>query len=395
MVTAGTGARTAARGAELHVSLSTANDLPAIERQWLALQDRADCSFFQSWGWVGTWLSKLLPHSPPRLLEVKRGNDTVALGLLGSHVATRHGVVRSRQLCVTETGDPHLDALTVEHNGLLVERDHAAMVLPAVLSALARDDQRWDELVVSALDETSEVPYLDAARTAGLIGRVRWRKPCFVVSSADVRANGGDYLATLSSNSRYQIRRALREYAHSGPVAVTQAGDVAQAEQFFGEMVEIHQQYWRTRGQPGAFGSAFALDFHRQLVRARLAHGEVQLLRVSAGNELIGYLYNFCFRGTASSYQSGFRYSSDPKLKPGLVAHCLAIQRHLEGGAQTYDLLMGRQQYKETLSTRQSQLSWLLLQRPRMRFRVKNALTIMADKWRARRTPAPPANPIQ
>ncbi|HLF10145.1 MAG TPA: GNAT family N-acetyltransferase [Gammaproteobacteria bacterium] len=337
----------------------------------------------------------MLPHSPPRLLEVRCGNDLVALGLLGSHIATRHGVLRSRQLCLTETGDAHVDALTVEHNGLLIERDYASRVLPAVLSTLARDRRPWDELVVSAIDESSEATYIDAARTTGLIGRVRWRKPSYVVSSADVRAKGSDYLATLSGNSRYQIRRALREYAHCGPVSLTQADDVEQAERFFGEMVEIHQQYWGARGQPGAFGSAFALDFHRALVRARLPHGEVQLLRASAGNELIGYLYNFCFRGTASSYQSGLRYSSDPKLKPGLVSHCLAIQRHLDGGAETYDLLMGRQQYKEMLATRQSQMSWLVLQRPRMRFRVEDALTVVAEKWRARRASTQRANPIQ
>jgi CelD/BcsL family acetyltransferase involved in cellulose biosynthesis len=394
VVAAATDGRGAASGADLDVTLSTASDLPHIERRWLALEARSDCSFFQSWGWVGTWLSQLPPHSPAQLLEVRRGDETVALGLLGEHAATRHGVIRSRQLYLTETGDPRIDALTVEHNGLLIERGLEATVLPILLRALKHRHGHWDEVVVSAIDETREAGYLQAALAAGLVGRVRWRKPCYVVTAEDVRAKGGDYVASLSSNSRYQVRRALREYGQRGTVAISQAGDAAQAAQFFDEMVDIHQQYWRSRGQPGAFGSPFALDFHRALVRARLPHGEIQLLRVSAGDELIGYLYNFCYRGTASSYQSAFRYSPDPKLKPGLVAHCLAIQRHLDSGAQCYDLLMGRQQYKETLATRESQMSWLILQRERMRFRIENAVAAMAAKWRARPESAQATSPI-
>lgn len=380
---------------ELRVNLRSAGDLPEIERQWLALQERSDCSYFQSWGWIGSWLAAVLPHHAPRLLEVSSDGRLVGLGLLGTHDTLRRGIVRSRQLYIAETGNPEIDALTVEHNGLLMERGQESQVLPAVIRALKEGPTSWDEFVVSGVDAPQAANYLEAARANGLTGCVRWHKPYYLITAEDVRAKGGDFLATLSGNSRYQIRRAMREYARQGEVTLTAARDVGEAEQFFASMVELHQQYWRSRGQPGAFGSSFALDYHRTLVRSRFPHGEIQLLRVAAGSEPVGYLYNFNFRGTVSSYQSGLHYAADPKLKPGLVGHCLAIQRSLQEGAHTYDLLMGQQQYKEMLSTRQAEMAWLLLQRGRVRFRVESALVAFSRGLRSSRSAAQRADAIQ
>jgi CelD/BcsL family acetyltransferase involved in cellulose biosynthesis len=380
---------------ELRVNIRIASNLPEIERLWLDLQERSDCSYFQSWGWIGSWLQAVLPHQAPQLLEVTCEGRVVALGMLGRHDILRRGIVRSRQLYVAETGNPAIDALTVEHNGFLIERGLGSAVLPAVIRALKQSQTAWDELVVSGVDDPQAAAYLDAARATGLTGSIRWHKPYYLVTAEDVRAHGGDYLATLSGNSRYQIRRALREYARHGEVTLTVAGDVTEAEEFFMGLVELHQRYWRSRGQPGAFGSNFALDYHRALVRARFPHGEIQLLRVTAGSETLGYLYNFSFRDAVSSYQSGLHYTPDPKLKPGLVSHCLAIQRNLEQGAQAYDLLMGQQQYKEMLATRQAQMAWLLLQRGRVRFRVESALVALSRGLRASRSSPQRANPIQ
>ncbi|MBV8913641.1 MAG: GNAT family N-acetyltransferase, partial [Acetobacteraceae bacterium] len=88
--------------------------------------------------------------------------------------------------------------------------------------------------------------------------------------------------------------------------------------------------------------------------------GEVDLLRVSAGPVLVGYLMNFNYNGEVSAYQSGFNYSVvGQHLKPGLTSHYLAIEAYRAAGASIYDFLAGADRYKLSLANAQRWLHWL------------------------------------
>jgi CelD/BcsL family acetyltransferase involved in cellulose biosynthesis len=91
------------------------------------------------------------------------------------------------------------------------------------------------------------------------------------------------------------------------------------------------------------------MEFHRALVSRAWPEGGVELLRIRAGEKPIGYLYNFLWRGWVGYYTSGFVYTDDNRLKPGLVAHWLAIERHLAAGARIYDFMAGESRYKASL----------------------------------------------
>lgn len=370
---------------DLSISITDAAAPNLLEAEWLDLQERASCSFFQSWAWIGTWLRCQPTGAAIKCIRAVEHGRTVGLGLLGSHVAARHGVIRSRQWCVGETGDPLRDGLTVEHNGFLIEQGARDRVLAAIFEGLGTLRSDWDEIVISGVEAVDAARYLQAATGSDLRAIVRWSKPYYYIAADDLQASGYDYLAALSGNTRYQIRRAMREYERNGPLSIVRAHSPDQALAYFDELVQLHQQYWRARGQPGAFSTDFARLFHRTLIKTRLTHGNIQLLRVAAGSHLIGYLYNLEHRGVIASYQSGFCYGDNPKLKPGLVSHSLAIQACLSAGAKSYDLLMGRQQYKEMLATRRGEMSWLVIQRPRARFAFEHGVSALVSSLRALR----------
>ncbi len=153
-----------------------------------------------------------------------------------------------------------------------------------------------------------------------------------------MRAAGGDYLATLSANARYQLRRSARLYAaRSGPLAIAAAAGEAEALAWLDALAALHGETWRRRGKPGAFAAPFALRFHRALVARALARGELELLHVAAGGETLGYLYNFRLRGRVYAYQSGFAPADGTAhAKPGLTCHHLAIERALAAGDRAY-----------------------------------------------------------
>src|SRR4051794_35516082 len=85
-----------------HVRLSSLEDLSELEAKWIELQSRSECSFFQSWGWVGSWIAALPPKFWPKTCEVRLDNRLVGLALLGNHKVWRYGIIPSNGLFVTQ-----------------------------------------------------------------------------------------------------------------------------------------------------------------------------------------------------------------------------------------------------------------------------------------------------
>src|SRR6185295_8626016 len=121
---------------------------------------------------------------------------------------------------------------------------------------------------------------------------------------------GGDYLESLGKNTRYNIRRSLKEYRRLGEPTLEEAGSVTQALEYLEHLSALHQSYWRGKGLPGSFANGFFDTFHSRLVETRFDEGVIQLLRVSVGDVVIGYLYNFVYRGRVYNYQTGLNYGA-------------------------------------------------------------------------------------
>lgn len=277
----------------------------------------------------------------PTLLEVRKDGAVAALGLFNRH---------RRTLFLGETGDPGWDAVFIEHNGLLMARDHdaAALIQAGLRAAAAR------RLVLAGVDEA----HLLAARALPGSVRIRQTRPAPYVDYAALPA--GPYVASLSANTRYQIRRSDRRYEAGGELRIERAGTVAEAREFLAALAVLHQRYWESRGRPGAFAGAHFTRFHHALIERALPTREVDLLRVSAGHSVIGFLYNFIHRGHVYAYQSGFDYQgAEPHQKPGLTSHRLAIELYRSEGATRYDFLGGEDRYKTSLANASATLHWL------------------------------------
>ena len=362
------------------VDIEEIRDPEAIAERWRDLERRAQCSFFQSWGWVGSWLKTFPEKGRPLLLQARFRGRIVGLSVLGRNALRHLKLLSSRALLVSETGIPADDALTVEHSGLLMEQGLEQEIIGHCLTALAAARIEWDELYISGVERGHIAAYLDGARAARLQPVVRADHPYFFVDLSELARTRTDYLSTLSRNSRYQVRRALREYRRRGDVRFEVAGSLPDALRFFAEMRTLHQAYWNGKGYPGAFATRSANDFHERLISGRFEKGEIQLVSVRVGNRACGYLYSFVFGGIVSNYQSGFRYEEDPKIKPGFVAHALAVEHNLEIGNRVYDFLVGDQRFKRSLATNEERMIWLALRKDRWKFRLENGLRALLGR---------------
>ena len=325
----------------IRIEAGTISRFDALGESWRALEARApEASFFQGWTWMGC----LVAERFPKPVVVRAEVDGVVVGLA---LFNRRG----GRLFLSESGAAPLDAPFIEHNAPLLAAGAPAGVLPDMLRAAWRSGWVWGMTLSGA-----------PAEVAAAAGGFTWRRQQRVAPYVDldaVRAAGGDYLATLSANTRQQIRRSLRAYAARGPVRLDRAETAAEALAWFGELVRLHGETWRRRGQPGAFADAFASRFHTALIERGTPRGEVDLLRACAGSDAFGYLYNVRRGDSVSAYQGGWDLR-DPgrQERPGVVCHLLAIERALHGTARRYDFLAGGGRYKSSLGHAAKQLVW-------------------------------------
>jgi CelD/BcsL family acetyltransferase involved in cellulose biosynthesis len=360
---------------DLDVTLSSCSDLDALAGQWRDLEGRADASFFLSWCWIGTWLASLPEAARPHVLTVRRDGEIVGLCTIGHATSRRNVVFMSNALYLNETGKSAWDVLAVEYNGILADRRWADRATEAVLESLIADQGGWDELFLSGIPCGGRAwDYASFAEQHGLSARQITQSPCRYVDLDRVRNSGRDYLYFLNRNTRYQIRRSFRRYERHGQLAFTPARDVAEARSYFDEMKQLHQAYWTGRGRPGSFAMPFFEAFHRRLIEAGTASGSVELVRVSAGDTVVGVLYNFIWAGHVYNYQCGLAYQADNAIKPGLVSHALAVPHYLARGFKIYDLMAGDARYKRSLCTDASTLVWLSARRRRFKFKLEDML---------------------
>jgi CelD/BcsL family acetyltransferase involved in cellulose biosynthesis len=340
-------------------------DLDRVGEAWQALEPCSDPSFFQSCGWIGCWLRHLPSDRQPLAAIATRGEKVVGLGVFLARRERRHGVVPVDCFGLHESGEATLDSLHIEHNGLLADRSHAPAVWAAILAMLTRRGA-WDEVLLGGLERATAELCIEAARAQECQVAVRQRRRSAHLDLEELRRSGHALEDALSGNTRHQLARARRLYAAIGPLALHPARTADEALAMLEQLKALHQQSWRRRGQPGCFATPFFEIFHRDLIRDRFRHGEIQLLRAAAGSRPIGYLYNFAHRGRVYAYQSGFDYTADGRLKPGLVSHALAIEQAMRDGFAVYDFMAGENRLKASLASHWSDMMWLAVQRRSM-----------------------------
>jgi CelD/BcsL family acetyltransferase involved in cellulose biosynthesis len=346
----------------LDVTLSPIEDVAAFGARWRAFQAEVCPGPFLTWHFVGCELASR--HAAPHALAVREDGRDVALGLLNRAAGKWY---------LQATGDQRLDAIFSEHNGLLV-RAGAGRVVSAALRFLARHGP----VAVSGVDDE----FFAAARRAGIVTH---HHPRFA-PAIDLGGIQGDYLDGRSANTRAQIRRAMRL---AGPgLAIHRAATVAMALDWFADMVALHTASWQARGGAGAFADAAVRGFHEALIGGDDGPRIADLLRVTAGGETLGIMYNLRHGGHVCCYQSGFRAARDARDKPGLVCHALAIDLYRSEGEIRYDLLAGAERYKVSLASGGQTLHWFTLHPPgAIGARVRRLAEQVATRVRGGRLP--------
>ncbi len=313
----------------------------ALGARWQALEARVACSFFQSWAWVGCLAE--LRYDDPVLIETRRDGAVAALALFNRR--------RGRwpwtpdRLWLAESGRAEWDCVFIEHSGMLCDPADA----DALRCCLAAATGQGRIVTLNGVGQGQA----EAAALRGTTVASQTR------TAPTLDLTEGGQLSRLSASTRHQLRRSARRYGEIGELQVVRAETAEQRHEFLRALAVLHQAAWTARGQPGAFASGGFTQFHHALIDRT---DKVDLLRITAGSVVVGYLHSFCHRGWVCAYQSGFDYAGAPQHgKPGMTCHGLAIERYALEGHAVYDFLAGADRYKTSLATSTETLHWLTL----------------------------------
>lgn len=358
---------------DLRVSIVALPPLADLAYIWQSLQAHSDHSFFTSWAWISCWLETLPKTVSPLLIKAERAGKIVGIGILVEKGRRQIKFLETPALYLNSTGNSHLDEVTIEYNSFLTYRSGAKGIIEKMLSFLFYNHSfQCNELFIHGGIDRQKIQSAIPADTRLLETR---KGVCYAVDLDLLRTSEQDYLATLSPSRRYHIRRSIKEYEKLGPVNLIAARSEGEAIFFLEELRNLHQAYWEKKGSAGAFANLFFYEFIHRMVKTQFAGGFVQMLRISVGDRAIGYLLNFVYQGHVYQYQSGFDYDVCKKYNsPGYLSHLYGVEYNLEVGHRIYDYMAGESNYKKSMGRPMTEMSWQVVQRNSVMFRVEDCI---------------------
>lgn len=349
---------------------------------WKALCGDCRHSYYTSPGWIENWLACVKDAFTPWLLLVLEGEFPVAAFLAVRSRRLRGGLVPSRIVSVFGTGDYKADGIAPIYNAFLTPRG-VRFTLARLLDMLPF---AWDEFCLPGLSP-DDFPgtHLDACDQGWLLRD--YDKPLYYVELDKFDGDRESYLRLLSPNARSQIRRSFRLYAQNGPVRIREAATAEEAMEMAEALYALcHLRKSKQHRRCSIDG--FFRKFHDRLLLRRFSRKETQLLHIFNDAGTIGYLYNHVYDGVVYSYQSGFVYTEDNRLKPGLVAHVEAIVHNAALGHIRYDFGAGTERYKKTLATGSNSMQWVRILRPSLKMGFFKLLKGINERLRLALSPA-------
>lgn len=347
-------------GYAIEISSDIANQ--ELKEIWLNIQNNEIVPFFLTWSWIDVWINT---YNPKKLVVMARfENEIVAIGLFTLSSERRFPAINSIQLRLHQMGNSLMDQIWMEYNDFICKSEHKDRAVNACLKALQKSHLKWDEIIISMMSLSRGLELLRSVDNAS----INIYRPCYTTNLNSIRETGKEYLQTLTSNTRYQIRRSIRHYQSlHGELSLHAAKNEQEALDYFHQAGPNHIKRWNDSG----YRNPLFINFHENLIRASFKDNNIDLIKVASGNTTIAIMYYHIIGKSVFFYLHGLLYEKDSKLKPGLVAHSLASQYYLDRGMDIYDYMGGYSQYKAQLSNQTEDLVTVVIQRPRSRFRFE------------------------
>lgn len=327
----------------------------------VAALEKFSHSIFLTSPWMASWLHTIGDKTEIySLLFFNKQKELVGICFITRANIRRRKFFKIEQLSLNES-EVKGNKFIIEYNGILHDPDFHDDVLYSFIEFLSCSGLKFDELRINAAeaDAFHNLKKLCIDFGLNLIEDETSKAYCTNLCGYD--GDPDNYLASLSKSKREQIRRSIKYFRQFGEPQLEFASGRDECLEYFHKLGELHQRAWNNRGTAGAYANQNWVDFHNRIISDY--PDRVQLIRISYGSHILGYLYNLIDGKVAYSIQSGFNYSEDKNDRPGIVSHFMVTNDYIRGAMLRYEYLAGDSQYKHSLSNAHRQFSWYMVQK--------------------------------
>jgi CelD/BcsL family acetyltransferase involved in cellulose biosynthesis len=308
---------------------------------WNSLLDQSEAdTIFLTWEWISNWWQTYGEGKALRVILVFDAAGEV-VGIAPLYLRTRRIMkgIPVGEACLLGTGED----VSPDYPDFISRSGREAEVVRAVLDALKADDA-WDVLKLSDVSEGSKTArlLLDVAPELGLTVR---KKACATCPYIILPDSWEKFLAGLSSNTRYNVKRRMKNLERDFTVRFYLWNKRETVTTAMERLALLHTRRWAAKGSGQSFVSPEYRSFHQSVAKDFSEKGLLHLSCLELNGEITGMYYDYLYKNRIYYYQAGF----DPafsKYSPGLVLRSYVIKKAIEDGVREIDLLKGAYDFK-------------------------------------------------
>lgn len=306
-----------------------------LNRYWFEHGDELDWEpVFILPPWLKVWGKHFAPESDIAILVVKRPERIIGIAplLLKNETAT---IIGSPNVC--------------DYEDFLIADGEEAIFSQALLDFLKQKRIRLLEPGVIRPDSKIAIGFLPFVRESGAEIICQ---PDEVTLEKDLQPTWEEYLQTLDSKQRHEIRRKLRRLDEEGKIAYRFATDTSSAPEFLNIFLKM---FVESREDKAEFLTSQAEGFFRDLTVTMAEHGFLRGGILELDSTPMAAVLAFDYKNTVYLYNSGFD-PAQSQLSVGVLSKALLIKDSIERGKKIFNFLKGAERYKYHLGGKEVQL---------------------------------------
>lgn len=322
------------RSAHAHIDVTVSTDLASCRREWLALQDRAITTVFQTYEWLEAWQAHVGQHNAVQpVIVTGRSESGRTVFILPFGLVTRH---RCRVL--TWLSHPHNNyGFGVFDTMFLQDGAHD---FPAI----------WTKILAAFPKADAIALRNQPVQGGGFENPFAPLATCRSADSSFILTLSGDFeevqASKFSSRSRRRFRQQERALDETGPWRIDDAKSDAEINRAADAMFAQKRRQLAQRGIANPFDGPFR-DFFQQFALAR--YGINRALRcycLEQEDKIIATNFGAVHNGTYYGLITSMTDDAHKHLSPGGMVMRHAIQRSCDDGIHSFDFSAGDADYK-------------------------------------------------
>jgi CelD/BcsL family acetyltransferase involved in cellulose biosynthesis len=309
--------------------------------RWNDLLSRsASDTIFLTWEWVFNWWQVYGREKELHILILKDQNGAlVAIAPFYVRLTKVFKGIQIKEVRFLGSGED----VSPDYLDIIVKKGYENEAIRTILKYLS-NDRKWDILNLTDILSTSSI--LKKLKKSALDNGLTVKEvACAICPYIQLPSSWEDYLARLSKNTRYNVRRRTRNLAKQFNTRFFIWEDIDQLDTAMERLATLHNKRWTEKGSSQSFATEEYNAFHRAVARDFADKGWLHLSSLELDGEIVGIYYDYQYNNKIYYYQGGF----DPSLYKyslGLVLRAYIIEKAIEEGLTEIDLLKGAYDHK-------------------------------------------------